>query len=102
MGVARAPQQLAAGLAERVERAEQREVAQRLLLETDAPRELVEAPERPVQFAFTDDRLRLALTETLHRFETQSHVVHATRPVTRDRVGAVDGMHRVAGVRALL
>ena len=43
MRIARAPQQLAARFAERVERAEQREVAQRLLFKTDAPRELVEA-----------------------------------------------------------
>ena len=43
MRIARAPQELAARLAERVERAEQREVAQRLLLEPDALRELVEA-----------------------------------------------------------
>ena len=46
MRIARAPQQLAARLAERVERAEQREVAQRLLLEPDAPREFVEVGER--------------------------------------------------------
>src|SRR5688572_8272143 len=101
MRIARAPQQLATRLAERVERAEQRKVAQRLLFKTDAPRELVEAGERAVHLTFMDDPLGLGLAQPLHRLETEPHVVNSTRPAARDRVGAVDRMQRVTLMRAL-
>src|SRR6266702_4884023 len=100
MRIARTPQQLAARLAERVERAEQREIAQRLLFEANATRELVKARERTVPCALGDDALRFGLPKTLHRFESQPHVVRATGATPRDRVGAVDGMQRITGVRA--
>src|SRR5438093_13272196 len=102
MRMAGAPQQLAARLAECVERTEQCEIAQRLLFEADATRELVKARERTVPRALGDDALCFGLPETFHRFESQSHVVNATRSTTRDGVGAVDGMQRITGVRALL
>src|SRR5882672_9190669 len=102
MCIARAPQQLAARLAERVERAEQREIAQRLLFETNATRELIEAVERAAAVALGDDALRFSLPKTLHRLEPQTHVVNTTGAATRDRVRAVDRMQRIAGMRALL
>src|SRR3989442_1206408 len=89
MGVARAPEQRAAGLAEAIERADEREVAERLLFQTHARGELVEAAIGPVPLALGDDRLGLLLAETLHLLEANSDVVDAARALRRDRLGLV-------------
>ena len=80
--------------AEGIERTEQREIAQRLLLETDAPREFVKGDVRSRLLSFLHDRLRLGRSEPFHALEAKPHVVRATGATARDRVRAVDGMHR--------
>ena len=89
MRIARAPEERASRLAERVERADEREIAQCLLLQTHASRELVEIPERAAVFALGDDRLRLGVAERLHRCEPKSHVVNAALAMRGDRPGQV-------------
>ena len=88
MRVARAPQERAARLAERIERADERKVAQRFLFDADAAREFIERAIRPVG-ALGDDGLRLRLAERCHRGEPQPHVVRATDAMPRDRLREV-------------
>src|SRR5947199_10871458 len=88
MRVARAPQERAARLAERIERADERKVAQRFLFDADAAREFIERAIRPVG-ALGDDGLRLRLAERFHRGEPQPNVVRATDAMARDRLREV-------------
>src|SRR2546428_13422467 len=94
MRIARAPEERAARLAEAIERADEREVPQRLLLEAGACCEIVETLERSAAPALLDDRLRLRLAESLHALEPEPHVMNAACPMRRDRARAVDGMRR--------
>src|SRR5260370_36592165 len=94
MRIAGPPEERPARLAEDVERAHEGEVAQGLLLEADASRELVERRERAVR-AFGDDRLRLGLPQRLHRREPETHVVHAAGAVAGDRLREVRQLLRL-------
>src|SRR5205085_5452672 len=87
--VARPPEERAARFAETVEPADEGEIAQRFLLQSDAAGEVVEAPERAA-LALAHDRLGLGLTEPLHLREAEPHVLHAA--------GAMRG-HGLRGVR---
>src|SRR6185503_16645161 len=89
MRVARAPEERAARLAEGIEAADEREIAERLFLQRNAAGELVERAVRAVR-ALRDDGLRLGLAEPLHRGEPEPHVVHAARAVARDGLREVD------------
>src|SRR2546427_434360 len=75
MRIARAPEKRAARLAEAIERADEREVPQRLLLEAGACCEVVETLERTAAPALLDDRLRLRIAESLHALEAKPDVV---------------------------
>ena len=77
MCVTRAPEQRAARLAEGVERPNEREVAERLLFESNTRGELVEAAIGPVALALGDDRLGLIFAEALHLLEADADVVAA-------------------------
>src|SRR6267143_2213794 len=99
MRIARAPEQLATRLAERVERAEQREIAQSLLLETDTTREFVEAVERAAAVALGDDALRLGGTESFDTLETETDVMRAALAMGGDRVGEV--LRMIVGERSI-
>src|SRR5439155_5951242 len=94
MRIARAPEERAARLAEAIERADEREIPQRFLLEAGACCEIVETPERSAAPALLDDRLRLRIAESLHALEPEPHVVNATCPMGRDRPRCVDWMRR--------
>src|SRR2546425_10693047 len=94
MRIARAPEERAARLAEEIERADEREVPQRFLLEAGACCEIVETLERSAAPALLDDRLRLRLAESLHALEPEPHVVNATCPMRRDHPRCVDRMRR--------
>src|SRR5207249_9865477 len=96
MRIARAPEERAARLAEAIERADEREIPQRFLLEAGACCEIVETPERSAAPALLDDRLRLRIAESLHALEPEPHVVNATCPMGRDRPRCVDWRRRRA------
>src|SRR5437879_4763390 len=89
MRVARAPQQRAARLAERVEGTDEREIPQRLLFETGAAGELVERAIRTVR-ALGNDRRGFSVAKRLHGREPEPDVVNAARAMASDRFGKVD------------
>jgi len=97
VGIARAPEERAALLAQSIERADEREVAEGLLLQSDPPREVVERPERPA-LALTDDRVRLRFAEPLHLNESEPDVMGAARAMSRDGVRSIDHVV-IRGVR---
>src|SRR5689334_3536726 len=89
MRVARPPEQRPPRLPERVECPDEREVAQRLFLQSNALREIVERPER-APLALPDDRIRLRLTQSLHLDESEPDVMRAARAVGRDGDRPID------------
>src|SRR2546430_3660025 len=89
MRVACAPEQRAPRLAERVERPDQREIAEWLFLQTHARCELVEPAIRAVRLALRDDGRGLVVAEPFHFVEPDADVVHPAGALRGDRLRAV-------------
>src|SRR5438105_12423534 len=100
MCVARAPEERAPRLAKRVERPDEREIPEGLLLQANACRELIERLELPAEFSLAHDSLGLVLAEPFDRAEANANVVVATFAMRSDRSRAVDWMTDGRGWRA--
>src|SRR5882672_5873598 len=89
MRVACAPEQRAAWLAKRVERPDEREIAEWLFLQTHTRCELVEPAIRAVRLALRDDGLRLGVAEPFHFVEPDTDIVDPAGALRGDRLRAV-------------
>ena len=97
MRIARTPEERPPRLAERIEGPDEREITQRLLLQTDAGRELVEPAIGAASIALGDDGLRFLLTEAFHLLEPDAHVVDPAGALRGDRFRAVRDVPLDAG-----
>ena len=96
MRVARTPEQRPARLAEAIEGAHEREVAERLLLQSHTPGEVIERAERSA-LSLPNDRVRLSRPKFLDRHESEPDVMDAACAMTRDGVRSIDNLIRGVG-----
>src|SRR2546430_13257764 len=97
MRVARAPEERAAWLPERVERTHEREIPEGLLLQANACRELIKRLEWPAALALLDNCLSFLLAQSFDGREADPHVVIPTFAMCGDRPRRVDWMPRRGG-----
>src|SRR2546430_4849590 len=97
MRVACAPEQRAPRLTKRVERPNQREIAEWLFLQTHTRCELVKPAIRAVHLALRDDGRGLVVAEPFHFVEPDTDIVNPAGALRSDRLRAVGHVPLDAG-----
>src|SRR5438094_3696624 len=100
MCVARAPEERAPRLPERVERTHEREIPEGLLLQANACRELIERLECPAALALLDNRLSFLLAQSFDGSEADPHVVRTAFPMRGDSARRIHWVRGRGGSRA--